>query len=142
MSEYYKETDRYDDIIGLPHHQSSERARMPLHDRAAQFAPFVALRGYEEAMEETARLTEEEICLDESVVDGINETLYELSQHIAERRRVSITYFKPDQLKRGGVYLTDVGIIKKIDAAGKTVFMESGMKLAMEQIVEIKMVNA
>ena len=68
MSEYYKDANRYDDIINLPHHQSMERAHMSLHDRAAQFAPFAALTGHEEAIEETARLTDAKIILDESVV--------------------------------------------------------------------------
>ena len=61
MSEYYKDANRYDDIINLPHHQSTERAHMSLHDRAAQFAPFAALTGHEEAIEETARLTDAKI---------------------------------------------------------------------------------
>ena len=140
MSEYYKDANRYDDIINLPHHQSMERAHMSLHDRAAQFAPFAALTGHEEAIEETARLTDAKIILDESVVEKINERLYEISQHLTEKRNVSITYFRPDILKKGGAYLTDVGTVKKIDAIEKLVFMDSGMKIAMEQIVEIDIV--
>ena len=73
MSEYYKDTNRYDDIINLPHHQSTERAHMSLHDRAAQFAPFAALTGHEEAVEETARLTDDKIILDETVIEKINQ---------------------------------------------------------------------
>ena len=61
MSGYYSDAHRYDDIIELPHHQSVERAPMPLQDRAAQFAPFAALSGYEEAIEETARIAEERV---------------------------------------------------------------------------------
>lgn len=49
--------DRYDDIIDLPHYTSATRPRMPLLDRAAQFAPFSALVGYEDAIQETGRLT-------------------------------------------------------------------------------------
>lgn len=60
MSEYYNDSHKYDDIIHLPHHQSAERPHMSLHDRAAQFAPFAALSGYEEAIEETVALTEAE----------------------------------------------------------------------------------
>ena len=59
MSEYYKDTHKYDDIIDMPHHQSKERPHMSLHDRAAQFAPFAAITGYEDAIKETARLTDE-----------------------------------------------------------------------------------
>ena len=55
---------RYDDIINLPHHVSPTRQRMSMHDRAAQFAPFAALTGYEAAVGETARLTAERRELD------------------------------------------------------------------------------
>ena len=140
MSEYYKDKHRYDDIIFLPHHQSTERAHMSLHDRAAQFAPFAALTGHEEAIEETARITDEKIILDETVIDRINETLYEISLHLSEKWNVSISYFKPDTLKQGGAYLTDVGSIKRIDAIEKLVIMDSGIKIKMEQIVGIEVV--
>ena len=60
MSEYYNDPHKYADIINLPHHQSAERPHMSLHDRAAQFAPFAALSGYEEAIDETVALTEAE----------------------------------------------------------------------------------
>lgn len=137
MSEYYKDTHRYDDIIYLPHHQSTERAHMSLHDRAAQFAPFAALTGHEEAIEETARLTEERITLDETAIANLNEILYEISMHLDEQWKVSITYFRPDAHKKGGAYLTDIGTVKKIDMIHKCIVMDSGMKIAMEQIVKI-----
>ena len=86
MSEYYKDAHRYDDIINLPHHQSTERAHMSLHDRAAQFALFAALAGHEEAIEETARLTEERITLDETTIASLNEILYEIFFLFIERK--------------------------------------------------------
>lgn len=138
MSGYYKDEHRYDDIIHLPHHQSTERAHMSLHDRAAQFAPFAALSGHEEAIEETARLTDERITLDETAIEKINEKLYEISQHLSEKWNVSITYFRPDVRKKGGAYLTDVGTIKKIDKIEGQVIMDSGMIIKMEQIVGIE----
>lgn len=138
MSEYYKDKHRYDDIINLPHHQSTERVHMSLHDRAAQFAPFAALTGHEEAIEETARLTDEKIILDETAIEKINEMLYELSQKLVDKQTVSITYFKPDELKQGGAYLTDIGSIKKIDDIEKVVIMDSGMKIKMERILSIE----
>ena len=140
MSGYYEDEHRYDDIINLPHHQSTERAHMSLHDRAAQFAPFAALTGYEEAIDETARVTEEKIILDETAIERINEKLYEISQHLSEKWNVTITYFRPDALKNGGAYLTDVGTIKKIDEIEKIIIMDSGMKIKMEQIVGIEVV--
>ena len=135
MSGYYKDEHRYDDIMDLPHHQSKERTHMSLHDRAAQFA---ALAGHEEAIEETARLTDEKIMLDETAIEKINEKLYDISQHLSEKRNVSITYFRPDTQKCGGAYLTDVGTVKKMDEVEKVILMDSGMKIAMEQIIEIE----
>ena len=52
-------TDTYDDIINLPHHVSPTRPRMAMADRAAQFAPFAALTGYDGALREASRLTEQ-----------------------------------------------------------------------------------
>lgn len=140
MSGYYHDEHKYDDIINLPHHQSTERPHMSLHDRAAQFAPFAALTGYEEAIDETARLTDEKIILDDTAIEAINGKLYEISQHLSEKWNVSITYFRPDAHKSGGAYLTDVGTIKKIEENQKVVIMDSGMKISMEQIVEIEIV--
>ncbi len=141
MSEYYRDAHKYDDIIDMPHHQSKERPHMSLHDRAAQFAPFAALTGHEDAIKETARLTDEKIVLDESDVGRINEKLFEISQHLSEKRKISITYFKADQKKSGGAYLTDIGTIKKIDETEKIVIMDSGMKIALENIVGIETEN-
>ena len=140
MSGYYKDAHRYDDIIELPHHQSTERLRMSLHDRAAQFAPFAALSGHEEAIEETARITDEKVILDETALSQINETIYVISQHISQKRKVSITYFKPDALKNGGAYLTDVGVVEKINSVEKLIYLDSGMKISMDQVVNIEIV--
>ena len=137
MGEYYKDQHRYDDIINLPHHRSRERVPMSLHDRAAQFNPFAALTGHEEAIKETARLTEERVELDESAIEKINEILYDISQHLEEKRKVAITYFKQDARKEGGAYLTDVGTIKKVDASEGVVVMDSGVKILMGEIEEI-----
>lgn len=138
MTRYYKDTHRYDDIINLPHHQSKERPHMSLHDRAAQFAPFAALTGHEDAIKETARLTENEMLLDESIKEEINSKINELSEHLSEKQNVSITYFKPDKKKTGGAYLTDIGVVKKINEAEKILIMDSGMKIQMEQIYGIE----
>lgn len=111
---------------------------MSLHDRAAQFAPFAALSGHEEAIQETARVTDEQMTLDETAVAKINDILYDISQHLSDRREVLIVYFKPDSQKSGGTYLTDVGVIEKVDELAKVVIMDSGMQIPMEQIREIR----
>ena len=106
MSEYYEDKHRYDDLLDLPHHQSTEREHMSLHDRAAQFSPFAALTGYDAAIEETQRLTDEEITLDETAVAKINEQLSEIAQHLSERWQVTITYFQPDARTVSYTHLT------------------------------------
>lgn len=130
----------YEDILYLPHHQSTKRKHMSLHDRAAQFAPFAALNGYEDAIEETGRLTDEEIILDETAVARINEQLQYIAAHPHERMTVAVTYFRPDERKSGGAYLTDVGVVKKINQSSHSLMMESGVTIAMGQIREIEIV--
>ena len=130
--------ENYDDIINLPHHRSRERNPMSFHDRAAQFNPFAALTGHEEAIKETARLTEEKIVLDESAVEKINEILYDISQHLDEKRKVAITYFKQDAHKEGGAYLTDVGTVKKVEVNEGVVVMDSGVRIFMGEIGKIE----
>ena len=95
-------TSRYDDIINLPHHVSPTRQRMSMHDRAAQFAPFAALVGYDDAVAETARLTESRPELDEQEQRIINEKLAYIAEHINEHPEVCIKYFVPDERKSGG----------------------------------------
>ena len=106
--------NRYDDIINLPHHISPTRQRMSMHDRAAQFAPFAALVGYDEAVAETARLTELRPELDEQEQRAINERLAYIAEHIDEHPEVRIKYFVPDECKSGGAVLEFNGIVRKI----------------------------
>ena len=138
MSGYYKDEHRYDDIINLPHYQSKKRAHMSLEDRAAQFASFAALTGHEEAIEETARLTEKKIVLDEAAKEAISEKLFEISQSLDKKWNISITYFKPDRFKDGGFYLTDIGVVKKIDEVEKIIVMDNGMRIEIEGIIGVE----
>lgn len=111
----------YADIIDLPHHQSETRPHMSLYDRAAQFAPFAALSGYDDMVVETARLTDSEIELSDSEIELINGVIAEIHRltESGAHPAVSLTYFIPDQYKQGGSYEPFNGIIKKIDPVGK-----------------------
>lgn len=111
----------YADIIDLPHHQSASRPHMSLHDRAAQFAPFAALSGYDDMVTETARLTDTEIELSDSEIDIINGIITEISALIENGAHptVSVTYFIPDPHKHGGRYETFKGIVKRVDPIKK-----------------------
>lgn len=94
-----KDPHRYDDIIHLPHHQSQVHPHMSLSDRAAQFSPFAALTGYDDAVQETARLTESRIELDENARVLLDERLRLLQINLEEHPFVTFTYFIPDSRK-------------------------------------------
>ena len=113
-------TARYDDIMHLPHPNSSKHPRMAALGRAAQFAPFAALNGYEGTIRETARLTDAKAELDEDKIAALDMKLRFLADHLSECPEVSITYFKADDKKEGGSYKEVTGIVKKIDAYEKT----------------------
>ena len=107
----------YADIISLPHYQSQNRPHMSLYDRAAQFAPFAALTGFDDMVTEEARLTDKPIELSEVELEALNHkmALVELLLQDGGHPTLSFTYFEPDGYKEGGRYLTRIGIVKKID---------------------------
>lgn len=132
------DASRYEDIIGLPHHVSRTHPHMAPLDRAAQFSPFAALTGHEAAIAETARLTEKRVELDEDRKIVLDEKLQILRAHLAEQPEVAITYFKPDEKKEGGAYLTIQGSIKKIDEYAGCLVMEDGTILPIVNLFAIE----
>ncbi|HOO05725.1 MAG TPA: hypothetical protein PLH83_04435, partial [Ruminococcus sp.] len=96
----------YEDIINLPHHVSTKRPQMSMLDRAAQFSPFAALTGYDAAIKETGRLTDEKIEMDEESLNMLNMKFQLLVEALDDEHEVSFTYFKPDETKAGGAYVT------------------------------------
>lgn len=131
------EANNYDDIINLPHHVSTVRAHMSLHDRAAQFLPFAALTGYEDAIRETGRITQEQITLSESEIEGLNERLHILSEEAGSHPKICVTYFVPDEKKDGGAYETAEGYVKRIDEYRRILIMEDGRQIPMEDMIEL-----
>ena len=116
----------YDDIIRLPHHVSRNHPQMPMLDRAAQFAPFAALTGYEAAVGETARLTAERRELDPQKAEELNRRLTERAARLPDHPEVTVEYFVPDERKSGGAYVTVTGRVRRISVAEKTLVMEDG----------------
>lgn len=131
-------TNSYDDIIHLPHHVSKTRPQMPVSDRAAQFAPFAALSGYDAAIRETARLTDERLELDEHMKSALSDRLQMIAERIDERPEISITYFVPDEKKDGGAYITAAGTAKKIDEYERIVLMDDGTAIPIDEIISIE----
>lgn len=133
-----KETHKYDDIIGLPHHTSAHRAGMPMIDRAAQFSPFAALTGYEDVIEETGRLTESSTELTEGSKQALNEKFRILAEHCRVTPQVTVTYFEPDRLKTGGSYVTVTARVKRVDEYDQVLRLIDGREIPMEAISRIK----
>lgn len=129
---------KYEDIINLPHHVSSKHPQMSLMDRAAQFSPFAALTGHDAAIKETARQTEEWVELDESRKELLDIRLRLIREHLFEKPEITFTYFKPDEKKSGGAYLTVTGKVKKIDEYGHRVLLEDGKDLLIENLFSIE----
>lgn len=133
-----KDTHRYDDIINLPHHTSTKHPRMSLYDRAEQFSPFAALTGHDEAIKETARLTDEKAELDEDTKAMLNEKLQNIRENPNTDIAVTFTYFVPDENKSGGTYISHTGSVKRIDEYQHTVIMKDKTVIPIEQIREIE----
>lgn len=125
---------QYEEIINLPHHESERHARMSMLDRAAQFSPFAALTGYEAAIEETARLTDSKIELDESEKAVLNQRLCEA---LDCGEPVHITYFLPDERKAGGAYVCTTGKIMKLDTIAGCIMTENGACIMIEDLIDI-----
>ena len=129
---------KYDDIIDLPHHVSTRHPPMSMRRRAAQFAPFAALTGYGAAVNETARLTEKAVTLDEDTLTLRDERLHILLSHLDERPVVTVTYFVPDERKDGGRYVDVTDAVVKIDEYEKVIVTENGTRIRWERIVMIE----
>ena len=127
-------THKYDDIIRLPHHISVRHPHMSMQDRAAQFSPFAALTGHEEAIKETERLTQDWRELDEDSKAILDEQLQMIKEKLSERPEVTFTYFEPDERKQGGSYRIITGNVKKIDEYGHRILLEDGTALMVEYL--------
>lgn len=127
----------YTDILHLSRPVSQKHARMTLLDRAAQFAAFAALTGYEDVIEETGRLTDSCTELDESVISAIDRQLQALAERIQSRPTVSVTYFLPDLHKEGGSYQTKTGKLKSIDSVFHRLLFADRTEIPFASIVHL-----
>lgn len=136
----------YADIMDRPHWQSPKHPRMSLYDRAAQFAPFAALTGYEDMIGEEARLVDNRIELGEEELEELNRALGRINEKTEHgiRPEVTVTYFVPDPLKPGGVYETITEKARRVDPAGGILQLDrkvtaggAYMEIRIEDIVDI-----
>lgn len=138
MKQYNPDTDPYQDIIDLPRHISTTRKKMSLRDRSAQFSPFAAVSGYDTAIKESSRLTEERIILDENAKALLDEKLRIIQDQLNNSQEVEFIYFVPDQLKSGGQYVSLNGVLKKIDSYENHLLLMDGTIISIDDILDIK----
>lgn len=131
--------EKYADIIKLPHHRSHTRPHMTNRDRAAQFSPFAALTGYEDAVAETARLTDQRLELTEEKKRLLDETLHLLLDMAEQPPIVRITYFLPDGKKAGGAYETVTGKVASADTFGGYVLLTDKRHIPINDIADIEL---
>lgn len=129
----------YEDMMELPHHVSSKRPQMPMSDRAAQFSPFAALVGYDAAIKEAGRLTDERIEPEEDRLNELNMKFRLIKEHLADEPEVSLSYFEPDERKAGGRYLEISGTVKKIDDFERSLTMKDGTKISIDDILTVEL---
>ena len=131
-------SDDYKDIINLPHHVSSKRPQMPMLDRAAQFSPFAALTGYDDAIHETGRLTDKKIDLSEEEKEALDRKQQILMERLGDHPALTVTYFVPDAKKSGGAYLTKIGNLKRIDEYERWMMLTDGTKIPLDDVADIE----
>lgn len=134
----YQDRHCYDDIISLPHPVSGSHPPMPVAERAAQFSPFAALTGFEDAIRETGRLTDSKVELDEDARELLDEKLKRLRRLQAESGEMpwaAVTYFRPDEKKDGGAYVTVTGQVKRVDEYERVLVLQDGKRIPLGEIV-------
>ena len=128
---------KYDDMLDLPHHTSPRHPRMSLRDRAAQFAPFSALTGYDDVIDETARLTDGRIELSEDARAVLDVKQKMLQRRIAEQPRITVVHFVSDQRKSGGSYRSFTGNLLRMDEFEREMVFADGTRIKVSDIIEI-----
>ena len=127
----------YDDIINLPHYISKKHPQMSIEARSAQFAPFSALTGYDEAIKETARLTDKRIEIDDGLKIILNNKLQYVLENLKLKPEMIFTYFVYDDKKIGGKYVEKIGVVKKIDMVEQYVMLIDKTKIPILEIINI-----
>ena len=130
-------TGKYDDILRLPHHISASRKPMAMTARAAQFAPFAALSGYDAEVQEAGRLTDRPIEPDEYEKEALNARLRLLARHFREEWVVSLVFFQPDERKAGGAYVTRTGTVKKLYETERLLTLTDGTVIPLDDLIAL-----
>lgn len=135
-----QETHKYDDIIHLSRPKSERHPPMSAHDRAGQFSPFAALTDFDAAIEETGRLTDSRMELDEGGLERLDEQMHALLEVIQTQPKAEIVWFCYDERKAGGSYVTTVGHVKKVDTYSQKLLFTHGQVIPLGEIFSIQII--
>ena len=130
-------THQYDDIIRLQRPDSGRRARMSLYDRAAQFSPFAALTGFNDAIAETGRQTQDRIELDRDALDRLDEQMQGLLEVLDSQPEAEVVWFRYDERKAGGSYVTTTGHVKKVDTYLERMIFTDGRSIPLGEVLSV-----
>lgn len=133
--------DDFSGIINLPHHVSKKRRQMTLEERAVQFSAFAALSGYDEEIDETARLTSPREAMSEDDIVELDGAFQWLLDSESEHPTVTVTYFQPDELKEGGRYVIYSGVFRHLDATENKLIFNDGTRIPVHNICNIHKKN-
>ena len=129
--------EKYAAILRHPRPNLPGHPPMSNEERAAQFAPFAALTGYEDAVEETARLTEAQRDLSEDAKAVLDARLRYLQNRISELPEVTVCYFRPDERKAGGAYVEKTGLVKTIDLYDRSLVFRDGVRISLDRLRDL-----
>lgn len=127
----------YEDIVGLPRPELSRHRPLSQEDRAAQFAPFAALSGHEELMDETARLTDAQIELAPDAQAELDSVLRQLCGLQEHHPKVTVTFFQPDGKKTGGAYITTTQRLLRLDGQKQSLLLGNGRTVPFHRLHEL-----
>ena len=130
--------DNYDDIKHLTRPQYDDLHPMSMSDRAAQFSPFAALVGYDDAVAETARLTDSRTVMTEDEMSELNDNLNRLLDSLDEQPEISVTYFVPDEKKSGGKYVEKVGEVRIYDSYAQELVFVDKARIKIQDMINIE----
>ena len=133
--------DNYDDIKHLTRPQYDDLHPMSMHDRAAQFSPFAALVGYDDAVAVTARLTDSRLELTEDEMSELNANLNRLLDSLDEQPEISVTYFVPDEKKSGGRYVEKLGVVRIYDSYSQELVFTDGVRIAVADMSALTFID-
>lgn len=129
--------DDFSSIMNLPHHVSQKRRQMTLEERAAQFSAFAALSGYDEEIDETARLTSPREAMSEDDIAELDVVFQQLLELEAEQPTITVTYYQSDERKEGGQYVVLSGAFRHFDATEKKLIFTDGTRIPIQNISAI-----